>query len=606
MNRRTFISRSAMCTGAMMTLPWMQKLPVVPSSPPYIFPNYQLKEIYFSMAGSYLTISISPRNQRLFLRTCRRSAVSLRDDKYWAHDYYELALTKGNKEIVYETVAFPWGLELKAAGVEGRIAFADPETLLLEIKGAAVHFIPMQPVSWHYTTAEGLLCLLLFKAQCVHHFRALSPAGIVVREGLPPFTEGTALSSATEDNQLIALRESRAEMAWNEPLPAMDNVWRERKKEIDQWMEQMPEVPEEFINGARMAWFILWNCRVNPRGPYTRPAILMSKNWMNQVWSWDNCFNALAVAYANPSLAWDQLLLMFDHQLDNGALPDAVNDLDIVTGYVKPPVYGWTIRKLIDITGLEQCKPYLQEIYPMVARQTEWWFTFRDYNKNGLCAYLHGNDSGWDNATVFDQGYPTEGADLAAHLALQTETLADMAEILGKGSGEVAMWRSLSQKQMNLLLTKCVSGGRFISPLEATGKASPSASLLNYIPVVLGRRLPKDLLAGVVKDLSPGGPFLTSYGLATESPGSPKYQPDGYWRGPIWAPSTYLIVDGLIDAGEIPLATEIALRFCRMCEKEPGMWENYNALTGKGLRAPAYTWTASVFILLASWLKEQS
>jgi putative isomerase len=30
-----------------------------------------------------------------------------------------------------------------------------------------------------------------------------------------------------------------------------------------------------------------------------------------------------------------------------------------------------------------------------------------------------------------------------------------------------------------------------------------------------------------------------------------------------------------------------------------GMAENYNALTGAGLRDRAYTWTASVFLLLA-------
>ena len=29
-----------------------------------------------------------------------------------------------------------------------------------------------------------------------------------------------------------------------------------------------------------------------------------------------------------------------------------------------------------------------------------------------------------------------------------------------------------------------------------------------------------------------------------------------------------------------------------------GAYENFDALTGKGWRAPGYTWTASVFLLL--------
>ena len=37
--------------------------------------------------------------------------------------------------------------------------------------------------------------------------------------------------------------------------------------------------------------------------------------------------------------------------------------------------------------------------------------------------------------------------------------------------------------------------------------------------------------------------FLTENGLATEMPKSNKYESNGYWRGPIWAPTTYLLVD---------------------------------------------------------------
>jgi glycogen debranching enzyme len=107
-----------------------------------------------------------------------------------------------------------------------------------------------------------------------------------------------------------------------------------------------------------------------------------------------------------------------------------------------------------------------------------------------------------------------------------------------------------------------------------------------------------------VSDLSPSGPFLTSYGLATQAPSSLQYEPDGYWRGPIWAPPTYLVFSGLLDAGETALARTVAEHFCDMCAPQAGMYENYDALTGRGLRDPAYTWTASVFLLLAEWLAQ--
>ena len=93
--------------------------------------------------------------------------------------------------------------------------------------------------------------------------------------------------------------------------------------------------------------------------------------------------------------------------------------------------------------------------------------------------------------------------------------------------------------------------------------------------------------------------FLTEHGLATEMPAGDKYYSDGYWRGPIWAPTTYLLVDGLRRGGYESLAKEIAKRYCRMsCKIAKGNYENFDALTGKGLRAPGYTWSASVYMLL--------
>jgi glycogen debranching enzyme len=91
---------------------------------------------------------------------------------------------------------------------------------------------------------------------------------------------------------------------------------------------------------------------------------------------------------------------------------------------------------------------------------------------------------------------------------------------------------------------------------------------------------------------------LTPHGLATEPPGSPHYLADGYWRGPIWAPSTVLIEDGLRASGYGELADEVSARFRALCEAS-GFAENFDALSGAGLRDRAYTWTASAYLVLA-------
>jgi glycogen debranching enzyme len=58
-----------------------------------------------------------------------------------------------------------------------------------------------------------------------------------------------------------------------------------------------------------------------------------------------------------------------------------------------------------------------------------------------------------------------------------------------------------------------------------------------------------------------------------------------------------LLVEGLAACGENQLARELCRRFCAMAARS-GMAENFDALTGQGLRDRAYTWTSSVFLVL--------
>jgi glycogen debranching enzyme len=92
---------------------------------------------------------------------------------------------------------------------------------------------------------------------------------------------------------------------------------------------------------------------------------------------------------------------------------------------------------------------------------------------------------------------------------------------------------------------------------------------------------------------------LTAFGPATEPTDSPHYEDDGYWRGPIWAPSTALIEDGLRQSGFEDLADSVSERFRALCERS-GFAENFDARTGDGLRDRAYTWTAAVYLTLSA------
>lgn len=570
--------------------------------------TYSLDEIPFSRAGSWLTIAArnTSGSPRLLYATCSRRPAA--HDEQPAHAFFEIALVRDGRELPYAWTAQPHRLDLQAEGGAATLVFQADDTLLFETQGAGLRLLPAKGFAIAHRPAPDQALLHDFAARGVHQFRAgagtelsLEPAPTVQGLAQRPAGAPYAVAFQGAGGARGAVRFSPIEAHWLEPLPAIAPTLAARAAEVAAWMARMPAVPERYRAAAAQAWFVLWSCQAPAEGRLTRPAIYMSKFWMNAVWAWDNCFNALAVARAAPDLAWNQLHLFFDHQAPTGVLPDQISDLEAIYTFVKPPIYGWTIRRLTERLGLAAARPHLAALYPPVARLTDWWYAFRDSDGDGMCDYLHGNDSGWDNATVFDQGYPTEGADLAAHLALQCEALSWMAATLDKPA-EAQAWQARAERQRAALLEHSVRDGRFVAPRSGSHTVAPSQSLLNCMPIMLGQLLPAALRRQLIADLGPGGPFLTDYGLATEAPASPHYQADGYWRGPIWAPSTYLIFDGLLAAGATDLARTVAESFCAMADREPGFWENYDALSGKGLRCPGYSWTAAGFLLLAEWL----
>jgi glycogen debranching enzyme len=198
---------------------------------------------------------------------------------------------------------------------------------------------------------------------------------------------------------------------------------------------------------------------------------------------------------------------------------------------------------------------------------------------------------------MFDRGVPLVAPDLAAFLVLQMDALSELAVPAGRET-ERARWRRAADELCRALLAELWHGDRFVAKLGCTGQIVDSRSLIPCVPIVLGERLPEPVRTALACRI---GRYLTDWGLATEPPDSECYEPDGYWRGPIWAPSTHLIVCGLRQCGFHSQARTIAERFCRLCSKS-GFAENYDALTGAPLRDPSYTWTASVYLLLAELL----
>ncbi|MEU7875818.1 trehalase family glycosidase [Dactylosporangium sp. NPDC049140] len=479
----------------------------------------------------------------------------------WSHD-------GGRIELAYEK---PDTIRLRGAGLD--LAVLATEATLTPFSGTYCYRDPVDGavVFTDYGTGRRYRITVLAGAAAGHGLQALATAerGIVLAAGDEPW-------EIAVEEYASGRAPYRAQVGFDEAVKAADAQFTAFADLVAPWRD-------ERTPAAGLAAYVIWSATVAPAGFLTRPAVLMSKHWMDKVWSWDHCFNALALAPGHPELARDQFLLPFDHQDEAGGLPDSVAHSEVLYNFVKPPIHGWALARL---------RLPAPDTFAHLARWTEFWLTARRAPGEELPHYQHGNDSGWDNATLFDAGRVVQTADLAAFLILQARELAALAGELGLDAGA---WTDRADRLRTALLDQLWTGERFVARSPETGDTWSTDSLLFLMPIVLGDELPtaiRDTLAEGVRA------HLTEHGLATERPTSGLYESDGYWRGPIWAPSTVLIEDGLRRSGYAELADDISARFRALCERS-GFAENFDAHTGAGLRDRAYTWTASAYLILA-------
>ncbi|MER5374256.1 glycogen debranching protein [Streptomyces sp. NPDC002553] len=490
-------------------------------------------------------------------------------------------------------------------GAGGRIdlAYASPDTvrvrgegLGLRVTAAARTLTPFSGTYFFRDPVDGAHTFTSYETGRRYRITVLSGAVAEVSgsQALGAGDRGLTVTAESGGPWEIAVEELDSARPPHRPSATFAEITETARRSFAEFADTVAPWRSADTPAAELAAYVVWSATVAPAGLVTRPAVLMSKHWMDKVWSWDHCFNALALAPGCPGLAWDQFALPFDHQDETGALPDSVTHSEVLYNFVKPPIHGWALRGLRDRLPAPLGPAELTEAYGRLARWTDFWLTARRAPSAALPHYQHGNDSGWDNATTFDPARVAVTADLAAVLILQLDELSSMAAELGFHD-EAGRRAGTADALQAALVEELWDGERFTSRPADGGPPSYSAGLLDLMPVVLGDRLPPEVRDRLAERIET---HLTEFGLATEQPGSPHYESDGYWRGPIWAPATVLVEDGLRRAGHERLADEISARFRALCETS-GFAENFDALTGQGLRDRAYTWTASSYLLLA-------
>ena len=559
--------------------------------------RYDIDKVPFSRFGSFLSLSRNdwgPLGEAMYLHLHYGNTPAA----------FRIDPVRDGRKLEFETETSSGSLKLKPSG-GGEIEFVIAREGTLRLRGSGVGLqleMPAERWTWAYQI-PGAWAFNYSPHQVQLALEMLRGDLDVVA----PWQKGKGFCHETTHAVVTIFPDESGDFeaaiddfltTWIKPeRPAFDTCRDEVDREYERWAEDLPEVDKEYEEARDLAAYVNWSAVVNPAGCVTRPTMYMSKVGMCNVYNWDNVFNAMAHCNHQPELAWDQLLVMADHQDEYGKSPSSLNRSCIRMTITNSPIHGWGLRYMWDRNPSLLTPGRMSEAYEYLSRWTDWICKHRTWPGDRLPFHHHGFDSGWDNSSIFDQGVPIITPDQPAYLVLQMEALADLAKAMGRDE-DARAWQSRRDEILAALIEDLWKNDRFVGIIRPSGQVVECESLLICMPMVLGSRLPEAIrnsLLARIKD------HLTPRGLATEKLDSPNYIEGGYWRGPIWAPSTMLITSGLLDIGQRDLARSLMESFCDMCA-ENGFYENFDPVSGKGYYDTAYTWTSSVFMMFANWL----
>jgi neutral trehalase len=323
-----------------------------------------------------------------------------------------------------------------------------------------------------------------------------------------------------------------------------------------------------------------------PAGPYF------------QLFDWDMYFMGVALSY------------------DNVGAPvvSSIEDfLEFVDEYANQP--GYAPREIAPdaLWALpEMCKPFLAQAavrasrttgdytwllapngasrktnYAKLAETLVFWETARRA-PDGLFLWYNGVESGVDNnpAVSDSPARVTEGVDLQCYLYREYRAMAYLAAKLGRRD-DADVYRTKAAELAARVRSTMWSDadGLFLNIDARTGRRIAVKSWTNFVPLWAG--VATNAQAGrMIRDhVLNAKEFWSDYGIRTLAATEPLYDAtSGYWRGPIWVLSNYLVMHGLAHYGYRVEARQLAERTVRLLVRDirtsGGMNENYNPETG--------------------------
>jgi glycogen debranching enzyme len=392
---------------------------------------------------------------------------------------------------------------------------------------------------------------------------------------------------------------------------------------------------------------------------WTGGSTVPSRRQYPHQWGWDAAYIAIGWSWIDPARAATELESLLAGQWEDGRVPHIVFHPDVpedayfpgpafwrrpTSGITQPPLHA---RAALEVARRGAGDDFLRRVFGRLAAQHAYLAARRDMGGDGLGAIVHPWESGLDDSPAWDaplaavelppggvEPYerrdrlhvdpserPSDAAyDRFVHLAgtyrdagyeddrgaafrvedplfnaiwlWSTHALVEIAERIGEDAGP---FREAAEGIHAALLSRLWDGSRFRPRDLVAGRLLEPRTILGFGPL-LDPSLPPDVLDRVVADLhSPHFRSSAGIGVASYDLLAPEFDRRRYWRGPVWANLNWLLARGLRGHGLDGEAAELERTTVDLVERS-GMREYFDPVTGDGLGASEFSWTAAVAV----------
>lgn len=318
------------------------------------------------------------------------------------------------------------------------------------------------------------------------------------------------------------------------------------------------------------------------------------------------------------------------------------------TSISQPPVLT-TIVKILCEEAKDSAlsKQKITAMLPALIRSHLWWYRDRDPDQTGLVVSYHPWESGMDNSPAWDNAldsvpqvswdyqrrdlnhidasqrphkeqydrylylvdlfkhkhfsskdiyhdcpYKVNDVGLIAILHRATLDLLLLCEQYNVHGNEIEELKARKQLTEDGICELWCEETRFFYSKDqisnALCKVKTSAGFLPLFGELVSNKEAEYLATEAVEWMS-----ASSYAIASTDPRESKYEPQRYWRGPVWLHINWMIALGLEYNGQLDTALKVKDKTNTLF-RENKFFEYFNAETGEGCGGDDFSWTAAI------------